>query len=73
MSFLPNLSEPQVVRLFPKDGSCVVLQRGSHMILVKEGSFATLSVPDHKEIAKGSLPNFIRASGLTGEEFLDLI
>ena len=26
-------------------------QRGSHMILVKEGSMATLSIPDHKEVA----------------------
>jgi len=51
MSFLPNLSGRQVVKLFAKDGWCVVRQRGSHMILVKEGSFSTLSVPDHKEIA----------------------
>jgi len=30
-------------------------QRGSHIILVKEGSFASLSVPDHREIATGTL------------------
>ena len=29
-------------------------QRGSHMILVKEGSSATLSVPGHTEVAPGA-------------------
>lgn len=44
-------------------------QKGSHMILVKEGSIATLSVPDHREIAPGTL---LRASGLTIEQFMAL-
>jgi hypothetical protein len=33
---------------------------------------ATLSVPDHREAAKGTLRNLIRSSGLTVEEFLAL-
>jgi predicted RNA binding protein YcfA (HicA-like mRNA interferase family) len=33
----------------------MVHQKGSHMILVKAGHFATLSVPDHREVAKGTL------------------
>ena len=40
------------------------------MILVKEGNWATLSVPDHREIAPGTLRSLIRASGLTVEAFL---
>ena len=32
------------------------------MILVKEGSWATLSVPDHRAIAPGTLRGLIRAS-----------
>jgi len=47
-----------------------VRHRGSHMILVKEGSMVTLSVPDHREVAKGTLRGLIRSSGLTVEEFL---
>lgn len=42
------------------------------MILVKEGSWATLSVPDHRELAPGTLRSLIRSSGLTVEAFLDL-
>jgi len=30
-------------------------QQGSHIILVKPGHIATLSVPDHREVAKGTL------------------
>ncbi len=43
------------------------------MILVKPGHIASLSVPDHKEIAKGTLRSLIRASALTVEEFVELL
>ena len=41
------------------------------MILTKPGSIVTLSVPDHREIAKGTLRSLIRLAGLTAEEFLE--
>ena len=47
-------------------------QKGSHMVLIKDGSSATLSVPDPKEIAKGTLRSLIRASGMTVEQFISL-
>ena len=43
------------------------------MILIKEGSMATPSVPDHKEVARGTLRGLIRAAGLTVDEFLTLL
>jgi hypothetical protein len=43
------------------------------MVLVKEGNIATLSVPDHKEVARGTLRSLIRSSGLTVEEFLEYL
>jgi predicted RNA binding protein YcfA (HicA-like mRNA interferase family) len=49
----------------------VARQKGSHIILVKEGHFATLSVPDHKEIAKGTLRKLVARAGITVEEFLE--
>lgn len=48
----------------------VVRQRGSHIILVKDNHNATLSVPDHKEVAKGTLRSLIRSADLTVEEFI---
>jgi predicted RNA binding protein YcfA (HicA-like mRNA interferase family) len=72
MPSLPVLSGREVVKVFAKEGWQMVRQRGSHMILVKPGHMATLSVPDHREIAKGTLRSLIRLSGLTVEEFARL-
>lgn len=62
-----------MIKAFAQDGWEFVRQKGSHMILVKPGHIASLSVPDRKEIAKGTLRSLIRASGLTVEEFVDLL
>ena len=43
------------------------------MILVQAGSVVTLSVPDHREVAKGMLRSLIRSSGMTVGEFLALV
>jgi predicted RNA binding protein YcfA (HicA-like mRNA interferase family) len=67
MPALPVLSGREAVRVFEKLGWEVARQRGSHLILVKEGEIATLSIPNHKEIAKGTLRSLIRSSGLTVE------
>ena len=40
------------------------------MILVKVNSVVSISVPNHKEIAKGTLRSIIRSANLTVEEFL---
>jgi predicted RNA binding protein YcfA (HicA-like mRNA interferase family) len=68
---IPLLSGREVVRVFEQFGWQNVRQRGSHIILVKEGFRATLSVPDHKELARGTLRSLIRAAGLTIEEFMN--
>lgn len=70
MASLPILSGREAVRVFSKDGWQMVRQRGSHM--VKDGNMATLSVPDHREVAKGTLRSLIRSSGLSVDEFHDL-
>jgi predicted RNA binding protein YcfA (HicA-like mRNA interferase family) len=54
MASLPTLSGRAVVNALLKDGWQIARQRGSHVILVKAGHMATLSVPDHREIAKGT-------------------
>lgn len=72
MPALPALSGREVVKAFAGDGWQIMRQRGSHMILAKDGHMATLSVPDHKEVAKGTLRSLIRSSGLTTERFVAL-
>ena len=67
---VPLLSGRKVVKIFQYFGWQTARHRkGSHIILVKEGHIATLSVPDHKQVAKGTLRSLIRAAGLTVEKF----
>ncbi len=73
MPSLSTLSGREVVKAFAKNGWQMVRQRGSHMILVKDGHMATLSVPDCREVAKGTLRSLIRSSGRTVEEFVALL
>ena len=56
MTTLPLLSGQEAVKVFVNLGWEVARQRGSHIILVKTGHPATLSVPDHREVARGDAP-----------------
>jgi len=72
MARLPMLSGGEAVKVFERAGWTIDRQRGSHVILVKDGQPATLSVPDHKELAKGTPRSLIRAAGMTTEDFASL-
>ncbi len=74
MSALPRVSGRQVVQTLKKIGYEQDRQRGSHVVLRQTDSpHRRLTVPDHKEIAKGSLRAIIRQVGLTVDEFTDLL
>ena len=73
MKKIPLLSGQEVVKIFKRLGWEVVRHRGSHIILVKEGSIATLSVPNHHEVARGTLRPLIARVGLSVDEFLNEI
>jgi predicted RNA binding protein YcfA (HicA-like mRNA interferase family) len=67
---LPILKGRDIVHIFESLGWQVARQNGSHIIMVKEGEIVTLSIPDHREVAKGTLRSLIRAAGLTIAEFV---
>lgn len=73
MPALPRLSGRKIVRAFESLGWKVARQKGSHVILIKVGHIATLSVSDHKEVAKGTLCSLIRSAGLTVSEFINVL
>ena len=70
---LPLISGRSAVKVFAKAGWMVFHERGSHIILYKEDSDKTLSVPDHKELDRGLLRKLVRQSGLTVDEFCSLL
>jgi predicted RNA binding protein YcfA (HicA-like mRNA interferase family) len=69
MPNLPTLSGKEVVKTFEKLGWSVARQSGSHIIMTREGEIVTLSVPNHREVAKGTLRSLIRSANLTVDEF----
>ena len=68
-SVLPVLSGREVVKILSKAGWVESRQRGSHIILTKTGHIASLSVPDHREVARGTLRSLLRSAGISVEEF----
>ncbi len=70
MGTIPLLSGHEVVRIFEALGWSVTRQRGSHIIMVKDGEIGTLSVPDHKQVAKGTVRSLVRSANLTVDQFL---
>ena len=70
MVTIPVLKPNEIVKAFERLGWEVTRQRGSHIILTKPGHIATLSVPKHREIARGTLRNLIKKADVSPEEFL---
>lgn len=73
MSKLPVISGMECVRALVRIGFVVDRQRGSHIVLVREEPRATVSVPDHKELDRGTLRAIIRQVGLSVDEFVNLL
>jgi len=70
MAKLPSVGGRRAVRVFESFGWAVARQSSSHIIMTKGGHIATLSVPDHDPVAKGTLRSLIRTAGLTVDEFV---
>lgn len=68
---LPVLRPKEVIKVFEHFGWQIARQRGSHIILIKSNHIATLSVPNHPEVARGTLRSLINKAGLTVETFID--
>lgn len=73
MSKLPVISGAECVKALEQIGFVVDRQRGSHIILVREDPITTVSVPNHKELDRGTLRAIIRQVGLSVDEFVALL
>jgi predicted RNA binding protein YcfA (HicA-like mRNA interferase family) len=70
---VPILRPREVVRAFGKLGWEVDRQHGSHIILTKPGHIATLSIPNHAQVARGTLRTLIARAGVTVGAFLEAL
>jgi predicted RNA binding protein YcfA (HicA-like mRNA interferase family) len=74
LSTLPRISGRDAMRALRKIGYEFDPQNGSHLILRQTvPPYRRLVVPDHNEIAKGTLRAIIRQAGLTVDQFSLLV
>ena len=69
---LPVLSGREVIKALMRLGYYVRGQEGSHVHL-RHPNKPPLTIPDHKEVARGTLRAIIRQSELTVHEFIELM
>ena len=76
MSKLPQISGKKLIKAFLKNGWYLVGQKGSHVKLrrgVKPIGKATIIIPQHKVIKKGTLSGILKVSGMSLGKLRDLI
>ncbi|MBI4430625.1 MAG: type II toxin-antitoxin system HicA family toxin [Candidatus Omnitrophica bacterium] len=72
MSKLPVVSGQKVIKALQTLGYTIRSQEGSHVHLRHPGR-PPLTIPNHKEIARGTLRAIIRQANLSVEEFIRLL
>ncbi|WKT57185.1 type II toxin-antitoxin system HicA family toxin [Candidatus Nitrosotenuis chungbukensis] len=74
MSKLPVISASKLIKILSKLGYYTDHQTGSHIILRNnKAPFRRLTIPNHKEIARGTLNAIIEDADMTRDEFLSLL
>jgi predicted RNA binding protein YcfA (HicA-like mRNA interferase family) len=72
---LPVVSGRKVIKALTKAGFKVAGKKGSHIKLKKKinGKVFVVIVPDHAELARGTLKSILRQANITREDFLKLL
>ncbi len=72
---LPVLSGRKAIKALTKAGFAMEGRKGSHVKLKKrvDDRVLVVIVPDHGELAKGTLRSILRQANLTRDEFLSLL
>jgi len=68
LSKLPVVSGADCVKALGKVGFVVFRQRGCHITMVRRSPPAQTTIPNHKELDRGTLRAIIRQAGVTVEE-----
>ena len=75
MSRLPDVSGAELVKALQKAGYVILRQKGSHISMEKVhavGVWRTI-IPMHREIARGTLHDILKQTGLTRDELRKLL
>ena len=73
MGKLGNISGKDAVKAFARAGWNKIGQVGNHLVMSKPNIRVNLSIPQHKELASGTLRALIRNAGMSVDEFLEFL
>ncbi len=73
MSKLPVVSGRKLIRALGRVGFSVDRRRGSHIMLFRAEPPTVVSVPDHRELDRGTLRAILRQAGLSPADLRDLL
>lgn len=74
MSVLPRISGREVAAALKRIGYELDRQKGSHMVLRSTTPpHRRIVVPDHREVAKGTLRAILKQVGISVDEFRSLL
>ena len=73
MPKLPVLSARDIIKALKRADFRVVRQSGSHIHLWNDKNRTLVTVPNHPELAKGTLNSIIKQSKMGRDEFLKLV
>jgi len=74
MGRLPVVSGRELIAALAKIGYEVDRQKGSHVVLRQAiAPYRRITVPDHKEVAKGTLRAILRQAGVSPESLDSLL
>lgn len=68
-----DLSGREVRTALERAGFVFRRQTGNHMVLRRDLPHARAIVPDHRQIRAGTLRHIVADTGLTVEQFMDLL
>ncbi|NOT01758.1 MAG: type II toxin-antitoxin system HicA family toxin [Phycisphaerales bacterium] len=73
MTRLPVVSGRDLIRALRKVGFELDRQKGSHAILFRAEPPTTVTVPDHRELDRGTLRAILRQAGVTPDELAGML
>ena len=73
MTKLPVVSGRRLVEALEQIGFAFDRQRGSHIMLFRSDPPTTLSIPDHRELDRGTLRAILRQAGISPSRLIELL
>jgi predicted RNA binding protein YcfA (HicA-like mRNA interferase family) len=75
MSRLPVISAGELIKVLGQQGFQVIRKKGSHIVVQKNTGAGTITtvVPNHRELAPGTLRSILKKTGISIDELIRLL